>query len=257
MFCLIFSLFSFNKYKHTGSVQTFTAPCATTYKLEVWGAQGAGNGVFGGIACRGGYGGYSIGWYSINNNIYIAVGQNRAPGYGSSYNGGGYGQMPGGGATSITTTNRGELYNYENYKSEVLLVAGGGGGADVGIGGYGGGASGGIGINIVEDNGTQGGTPGTGGTQTAGGTGAKNGSFGRGATGTTTGDGEGTGGGGWYGGGTGRLGWSTAGGGSGHIGNVINGQTIAGNQSFPSPTGGTETGHSGNGNAKITWMPVL
>jgi hypothetical protein len=221
----------------------------------VWGAQGAGNDV--GIACRGGYGGYSIGWYSISNNIYIAVGQNRASGYGSSYNGGGYGQMPGGGATSITTTNRGELYNYENYKSEVLLVAGGGGGADVGIGGYGGGASGGIGINIVEDNGTQGGTPGTGGTQTAGGTGAKNGSFGRGATGTTTGDGEGTGGGGWYGGGTGRLGWSTAGGGSGHIGNVINGQTIAGNQSFPSPTGGTEIGHSGNGNAKITWMPVL
>jgi hypothetical protein len=31
----------------------------------------------------------------------------------------------------------------------------------------------------------------------------------------------------------------------------------AGDESMPSPTGGTETGHSGNGNAKITWMPVL
>jgi hypothetical protein len=31
----------------------------------------------------------------------------------------------------------------------------------------------------------------------------------------------------------------------------------AGNESMPSPTGGTETGHTGNGYAKITWMPVL
>jgi hypothetical protein len=31
----------------------------------------------------------------------------------------------------------------------------------------------------------------------------------------------------------------------------------AGNESMPSPTGGTETGHSGNGYCLITWMPVL
>ena len=31
----------------------------------------------------------------------------------------------------------------------------------------------------------------------------------------------------------------------------------AGNVSMPKPTGGTETGHTGNGYAKITWMPVL
>ena len=43
-------------HKHTGSVQTFTAPSATTYKLEVWGAQGGGNG---------GKGGYSIGNISL------------------------------------------------------------------------------------------------------------------------------------------------------------------------------------------------
>ena len=28
------------EYKHTGSVQTFTAPVDGVYKLEVWGAQG-------------------------------------------------------------------------------------------------------------------------------------------------------------------------------------------------------------------------
>ena len=31
----------------------------------------------------------------------------------------------------------------------------------------------------------------------------------------------------------------------------------AGNESMPSPTGGTETGHSGNGYCKITWHPSL
>ena len=31
----------------------------------------------------------------------------------------------------------------------------------------------------------------------------------------------------------------------------------AGNEVMPSPTAGTETGHTGNGYAKITWMPVL
>jgi hypothetical protein len=63
------------------------------------------------------------------------------------------------------------------------------------------------------------------------------------------------GGGGWYGGGTSYYG-ATAGG-SGYIGGVSNGTTIAGNQIIPSPTGGTETGHSGNGYCKITWHPTL
>ena len=63
------------------------------------------------------------------------------------------------------------------------------------------------------------------------------------------------GGGGWYGGGSSI--YSASAGGSGYIGGVSNGTTIAGNQSFPSPTGGIETGHTGNGYCKITWMPVL
>lgn len=76
------------------------------------------------------------------------------------------------------------------------------------------------------------------------------------------------GGGGWYGGGSGEK--SGAGGGSGYVyasssasnypsGCLLNSshylsdaQTIAGNLSFPSPGGGSETGHSGNGYARIT-----
>jgi len=138
----------------------------------------------------GGKGGYSIGYYNMNssNKIYIAVGEfydipTTSAIFKSTYNGGGYGQTPGGGATSITTKDRGELFNFENFQSEVLLVAGGGGGEDVGEGGYGGG--------------------------------------------------------------------------SGHVGNVTNGQTIAGNQTFPKPGGGTETGHTGNGYCIITWHPSL
>lgn len=41
----------------------------------------------------------------------------------------------GGGATSITTTNRGELINFANYKDEVLVVAGGGSAQSSGEGG--------------------------------------------------------------------------------------------------------------------------
>lgn len=33
-----------------------------------------------------------------------------------------------------------------------------------------------------------------------------------------------------------------------------NGTTMSGNNSFESTSGGTETGHSGNGYAKITWI---
>lgn len=76
----------------------------------------------------------------------------------------------------------------------------------------------------------------------------------------------GGGGGGWYGGGSSQ--WRGGGGGSGYVltasshkptGYLLgseyylsNAQTIAGNQSFPAPGGGTETGHSGNGYARIT-----
>ena len=84
----------------------------------------------------------------------------------------------------------------------------------------------------------------------------------------------GAGGGGWYGGGTSYSDSSTSyinysGGGSGFVNIAANasyrpsgytglelesGQTIAGNTSFPSPSGGTETGHGGDGFARITFV---
>lgn len=101
------------------------------------------------------------------------------------------------------------------------------------------------------------------------------GSFGQGANQTVTNYryASGAGGGGWYGGGGGRYSDSTmsyckqSGGGSGWVNIAANagnrpsgytgleldsGTTYAGNTSFPSTGGGTETGHSGNGYARIT-----
>lgn len=119
-----------------------------------------------------------------------------------------------------------------------------------------------------------GGTSGRGqypGTQNSAGSG---GSFGLGANQTTTNyryD-AGAGGGGWYGGGTSHSDTGTSyvnysGGGSGFVNTAANagyrpsgytglqldsGTTTAGNSSHPSTSGGTETGHSGNGYARIT-----
>ena len=109
------------------------------------------------------------------------------------------------------------------------------------------------------------------GTQTSAG---DNGAFGFGANQTVSNYrySGGAGGGGWYGGGSYYSDSSTSyvnysGGGSGFVNTAANassrpsgytglqldsGTTTAGNASFPSTSGGTETGHSGNGYAKIT-----
>ena len=252
---LVISLVLFNYFpRNTGSVQEFTAPKGGTYKLEVWGAEGGNNG---------GKGGYSYGTLRLlaKSQLYIAVG-------GHIYNGGGK-EGPtgpgGGGATHIATNNRGELKNYKSYQSEILIVAGGGGSCDNGTPGYGGGLSGGNG-----DSGQYFGslltTLAYGGTQTSPGANANridnsviynSSDFGQGGSGYVISSGGtdwgGAGGGGWYGGG-GSPNIGSGGGGSGHIGTGVIGTTIAGNQSIPSPSGGTETGHSGNGYARITFV---
>lgn len=109
------------------------------------------------------------------------------------------------------------------------------------------------------------------GTQASAGTG---GEFGKGKSVTVTNYrySGGAGGGGWYGGGSAYSDSSTeyvnySGGGSGFVNTAANagsmpsgytglqldsGATTAGNASFPSTSGGTETGHSGNGYARIT-----
>ena len=122
-----------------------------------------------------------------------------------------------------------------------------------------------------------GGTSGRGqypGTQSAGGSGSQAGGFGYGANQPTTGNryDSGAGGGGWYGGGSYTSDSSTSavnysGGGSGFVNTAANssyrptnytglqldsGTTIDGATSFESVNGGTETGHSGNGYARIT-----
>ena len=197
---------------------------------------------------NGGYGGYAFGYkyLSAGVNIYICNGQAGyhadSPFNRVSYNGGGKGQSIGGGCTHLASTNRGELYNYENYKSEVWLVAGGGGGSDhgSGTGGHGGGN---VGNDSNKNEHVE--VGGRGGTQSAGGTGGNKGSFGRGGDATTSGtDSGGSGGGGWYGGGGSTTSANGGGGGSGHIGAVTNGTMKTGVW-------------SGSGQTLITWMPVL
>lgn len=256
-------------FDYTGTVQTVTLPKGT-YKLECWGAQGGYSSSNSGIEVgMGGKGGYSVGTITLNQKtlIYIYTG-----GVGSiSGNGKADGGFPNGGSSWASSTSEGagggggssdiRIGTDSLYARVIVAGGGGGGGEDNETGGYGGG----------ETGGTSGsGTPGS---QTA-----PSGYFGIG--GHTSYDGGG-GGGGWYGaypaGGqttpaTGSSGSDTSGspGGSGYVytsatasnypsGCLLNSsyylsaaKTIAGNTSFTSPTGSSETGHSGNGYCRIT-----
>ena len=257
------------KYNCTQNVETFTALEDGTYKLECWGAQGSNfvNNQFG-VYLEGGKGGYAIGDYTMNKgtSIYICVG-----GYGNGYNNripGVVGTLgsPGGGATSITTTNKGELSNFNSCRGEVLIVAGGGGAQDAGenqprpVAGVGGGLSGGdawgSGCNATGARPEKPGSnsyrdynkrpidylPG----------------FGYGGVASYDGDGwndiGAQGGSGYYGGG-GTQKAGPAGGGSSYYGGVTSGTTIAGNGNQPSPNGDTQQlGQSGSGNCVISWF---
>ena len=250
-------------------MQTFTAPISGNYKLEVWGAASGTYMVNGILLECSGRGGYSFGYYEMQKNrtIYVSVGGRGENGkIGRSrggWNGGGDGEWDhrddeagsgGGGCTSIQKSliSDGQLYHYESVKNtDVLIVAGGGAG---GYGDrYGGGETGSISaysspsISTVYCEQA---------SQTSGY------AFGQGQSAPTNvpynADISGAGG-GWYGGYTiidiPKDGWAMAGGGSGHIGTMLtNGATIAGNQTFPKPKGGTETGHSGDGYAIISWI---
>jgi len=207
-----------------------------TYKLEIWGAQGGGS--WPGGNTTDGYGGYSYGNLKLTSGqiIYVNVGQSSG-----TYNGGGIGAAPGGGATHIALTNRGELKNYVSYQSEVVIVAGGGGGLEWGgKGGDGGGVTGNNG-NSQANSIFSAAASGTGGTQSAGGISTiplssvyngpntiVNGSFGQGGYGYTT-DGNNDygagGGGGWYGGG-GTSYAGAGGGGSGHLGSMLSNSSM-------------------------------
>ena len=264
--------FSYMDFDYSGSVQQFNIPQDGRYKLEVWGAQG------GNVSGKtSGKGGYSKGTLTASKNtiLYVVVGGRGTYGSTGGYNGGGgsgsSNAAVGGGGTDIRIGSN-SLYAR-------VIVAGGGGGAgqdSCATGGAGGGTSG-IGGNNQDSCGTQA----YGGTQSSGGSGGyysstygQTGSFGNGATGLNGSYDGGGGGGGWYGGGSGAsAGWSNGGGGgSGYVytsstksnypsGCLLNSShyltdasTHAGNTSFVSPSGSTETGHTGNGYAKITYL---
>ena len=266
-------------FAYTGTAQAISLPRGQ-YIIECWGAQGG----YRSSSDYGGKGGYSVGTLTLtqSTDLYIYVGgagnssttrlSNNSSIYEGGFNGGGhrYDYKGGGGATDVRI-GKDSLYAR-------IIVAGGGGsdGATNKKGMYGGGLEGG---STTESCGSGG----YGGTQTGNTwlttTRSTNASydtascyagFGFGGNGNYASSGYGgAGGGGWYGGGgAGYTGGSS--GGSGYVYTSVtasnypngcllnssyylsNAQTIAGDQSFPAPSGSTETGHSGNGHVKIT-----
>ena len=243
-------------FTYTGNVQTALLPKGK-YQLEVWGAEG---GTYR-AGYPGGKGGYAVGTFNVANTttVYIVVGGTAATSAGG-YNGGGasVSGRGGGGATHIATAT-GLLKDLSSKQSSVLIVGGaGGGGAGVaGYAGAGGGLTGGDGYDSHSSGYSKGGT------QSSGGAGASGhssngyaGGFGYGGGGS--GEAAGGGGAGWYGGGgSGYCGAAEdeggGGGGSSYMSNTLtNTKTIAGSASLPAPQGGNETGHAGNGYARIT-----
>ena len=250
-------------FEYKGSIESFTVPVDGTYTLECWGAGAK-------------HGGKSEGNYQAQKNqiLYICVGGKGTDGSTSikgvgGYNGGGnggdsvYGKQKGGGgsgATHICLIN-GLLKDLKTaYDNNKLLMVAGGQGGNMGSadGPYGGGREGGKpefwGGGYYQAA-----------TQTGGyafGTG-QNGHDGDSAYTSYEGRARGSdgGGGGLYGGyapynSSHFNATCSGGGGSGYVNpNLVNGKTIAGNQTFLSPSGVSETGHAGDGAALITWLP--
>ena len=253
-------------FEYKRSTESFKVPVDGTYTLECWGAGES-------------QGGKSKGDYRAQKNtiLYICVGGQGTPGDRENigkggYNGGGNGGTAvindkgqplkrgdgGCGATHICLED-GVLSKLETaYKNNrLLMVAGGQGGAQypTGSGPFGGGTEGGRPTNKA-------GTTFEAATQTDGF------AFGLGQTGRNGtiktqngGEGNGGGGGGLYGGYSpqepGNKTNSPGGGGSGYVNAklLVDCETIAGNQSFLSPSGVSETGHAGHGAALISWLP--
>lgn len=267
---------------YSGSAKSIALPKGQ-YKLECWGAQGG----YRSSANYGGKGGYSAGTIVLTEKTLIYLYSGGAGNTGKTnggFNGGGKrsGYNGGGGASDIRIGTD-SLYAR-------IIVAGGGGsdGATFKTGMYGGGVTGGSSSESY-------GTGGYGGTQTGVSSsswqttsqststttqaGAYSG-FGFGGNGIYYSSGYGgAGGGGWYGGsGTYPDGSGDddkgGGGGSGYVytsstasnypsGCLLNSQyylenatTLAGNTAFTSPTGTSETGHTGDGYIRITVIEV-
>jgi hypothetical protein len=267
------------------------------YLLEVWGAKG-GDGKYDNTPRYGGAGGYSRGVITIRQTrkMFVMIGGSGSSIYNvdkvdGGNNGGGtnadarkdYHKSSGGGATDIRLDVNDIFHR--------ILVAGGGGGANAGLGGgpadggVGGGTKGGM--SPGHPNPTYNATDGTGGTQTQGGvigsvsvcgepcrntSPQANGIFGFGGNITGGNVMGGPGGGGWYGGAAGNGHTGTGGGGSGFVLNetnslnapsgyafknskevfLVDGNTLSGAERFASTQGNLLIGNNGHGYARIT-----
>ena len=261
-------------FDYTGNIQEFTPECSGNYKLEVWGASGGDYN----SSYLGGKGGYSSGTINLikDANLFIYVG-GRGTGTANvvnsgGFNGGGDGSPEGGSSVGASGGGASDIRIGTDSLYARVIVAGGGGGAysyssTYSNGGYGGGATGGSTTRAG------------GGTSTSAGNSDSSysnygtaGSFGLGGTSVKPSSIVAGGGGGWYGGGFGVYPSGGGGGGSGYIytestaanypsGCLLNSSyyltdasTTAGNQTFKAPNGTDETGHIGNGYARITYL---
>lgn len=263
-------------YTYTGARQIVTL-LPGRYKLECWGAQGG----YRSSSTYGGKGGYSVGEISLEakTTIYVYVGgSGNTGGTSGGFNGGGKrATYPGGGGATDIRVGTDSLY------ARVMVAAGGGSdGASNKNGMYGGGTTGGSSTQSYGSGGYGGTQTGNTWSTTTQPTGTSSSSdcyagFGFGGNGVGYASGYGgAGGGGWYGGsgafpdgsgdddrgGGGGSSWLWTGSNAptgyllGSEYQLTNASTTAGNASFTSPTGTSETGHSGNGYARITCLEL-
>jgi len=275
-----------------GGMLKYTITASGRYQLEVWGAQGGGNGIGAGLNF-GGNGGYSVGTVRLTagNILYLYAGgrgkESAAVGtISGGFNGGG---LVWGGYTSSLITSRGSggggtdiRINVDNLNARIIVAGGGGGSGSPTAddpderGGAGGGVSGGS--PVSEYSGVTGGTQNAGGNKAITGADPTSGAgiFGFGGCNRTTTSTSGGGGGGWYGGGS--SGGGAAGGGSGWVFTraaeaawtnttdkpnyllgtsfyLTDAKTIAGNLLMPDPfSSGSISGKSGGGFIRITYL---
>jgi len=275
------------EFSYTGTGQAFTIPAAGTYCFECWGAQGGqgnpSNYDDDSPYSEYGRGGYTKGEIVLSSGLvfYIYVGGEgvtphngwNGGGYGVGNNGGAY--MYGGGATDVR--------NGVELNSRIMVAGGGGGESHGGWGGCGGNLIGGTGTkqgpsytgaNAMVSGGTQS-SGGAAGAFSWSGTGPTSGSLGQG--GKSNSQYGGGGGGGYYGGGGAGVSsnsWGAGAGGSSYISGysgcsihssyrfISNSNLIMINGSSAMPTttlfdsNATETGHPGDGFARITQISV-
>lgn len=210
-------------YSYANASKTFTTPISGNYKIELWGAQGAGTSSY-----AGGKGAYTCGniYLDEGTNLYVYVGASSTSTTTKVFNGGGLTRsLPnstyaygGGGATDVRLDDSG-WNDFDSLKSRIMVAAGGGGAVTY-AGKFAGANAGGLTGYSGSVSSTNDGRVATGGTQTLGGkngVGSNSGSSDRNSFGQSVFSyGQmGGGGNGYYAGGNGAHGTNTIGSGAG------------------------------------------